>query len=311
MANSINSTVSFFNFMTAAIAELSSAGHFRTAETYTSTLRSLKRYTDNKDFLCSEIDHVLVAAYENFLTGKGMKRNSSSFYIRIFRAAYNKAVARGIARPISPHPFSTVYTGVDKTAKRALTIESISKIRNLDLSKSPSLIFARDMFMFSFYTRGMSLVDMAYLKKSDVKDGLISYTRRKTGKRLFIRMEKCMLEIIGKHSTPDSPYLLSIISHPTSDQRKQYLSASHIINRHLKEIGKKADCGMILTMYVARHSWANIARHQHIPISIISEGMGHSSESTTRIYLDSINNSIIDHANHSIIESLYRNTADH
>lgn len=45
-------------------------------------------------------------------------------------------------------------------------------------------------------------------------------------------------------------------------------------------------------------------RNKHIPLSVISDGMGHDSEHTTRIYLDSIDNSEIDMANKLILSSL-------
>lgn len=43
----------------------------------------------------------------------------------------------------------------------------------------PSADFARDMFMLSFYLRGMSLMDMAFLRKSDLSYGYVTYRRRK------------------------------------------------------------------------------------------------------------------------------------
>lgn len=294
---------SIFIFMKSIISELNASGRYRTAESYTSTLRSLQTYMKNEDLPFSSIDHMLVKKYENYLSAKGITKNSSSFYLRIFRAVYNRAAENGLNHFTTPHPFSGVYTGIDKTVKRAVSIDTISSIKRLDLTLDPSLGFARDMFMFSFYTRGMSLIDMAYLRKCDVKDGMISYSRRKTGKRLFIKIEKCMTDIINRHNIPASPYLLPIIS-PSPEPRKQYLNASHLINKKLKKIGEMVSCGTVLTMYVARHSWASVARIKEIPISVISEGMGHSSETITRIYLDSINNYIIDRANLSIIESI-------
>ena len=64
---------------------------------------------------------------------------------------------------------------------------------------------------------------------------------------------------------------------------------------------------MPLTMYVARHSWASAAKAKGIPVSVISEGMGHDSESTTQIYLASLDTSIVDSANSIILNSLKPN----
>ena len=86
--------------------------------------------------------------------------------------------------------FRHVYTGVDKTVKRAIPIKSIKALKEMDLAMNSALDFARDMFLFSFYTRGMSFVDMAYLKKTNLQNGILTYRRRKTGQELSIKWEK-------------------------------------------------------------------------------------------------------------------------
>lgn len=107
--------------------------------------------------------------------------------MRILRCVYRKAVGEGLALPADP--FENVYTGVDKTSKRAVTLTDIKHIKQLDLSDHKSLEFARDIFLFSFYMRGMSFIDLAYLRKKDLNSGFVSYSRRKTGKKLIIRWE--------------------------------------------------------------------------------------------------------------------------
>ena len=57
-------------------------------------------------------------------------------------------------------------------------------------------------------------------------------------------------------------------------------------------------------LYKARHSWASAAKGKNIPISVISEGMGHDSEATTQIYLASLDNSVVDKANAQILKGL-------
>ena len=175
----------------------------------------------------------------------------------------------------------------------------------MDFSTNPAFDFARDMFLMSFYTRGMSFVDMAYLRKKDLQNGVLSYRRRKTRQQLFIKWEKCMQEIVNKYDTSQSNYLLPIIK-PFSDidERKQYIYAAHNINRCLKIIGKELGLSVSLTLYVARHAWASIAKSKNVPLSVISEGMGHDSEATTRIYLASLDTVAIDKANSKILKSL-------
>lgn len=306
---------SLFRFMESVIAKLKQQGKARTSETYTSAMNSFRRFLQSRmpggnvgnvtetDFLLDDMDSDTITAYELYLKNNGVSPNSSSFYMRNLRAVYNRAVEDDLTA--QRFPFKRVYTGMEKTVKRAVPLKTVRKIKELDLSTFPSLDFARDMFLFSFYTRGMSFVDMAYLRKTDLKGGILSYRRRKTGQRLFIRWEKCMQEIADKYDTSHSCYLLPIIT-PTADvdERNQYIRTGHNVNRSLKIIGLRLGLPLPLTMYVARHAWASIARSKNVPLSVISEGMGHDSETTTRIYLASLDNMAVDKANSLILKSL-------
>lgn len=289
-------------FMQTIIQHLKNLERLRTSEAYMATLNSFMLFRNKEDILLDEIDSELMATYEAWLQSRGVSANTSSFYMRNLRAVYNRAVRKNIVQ--QHYPFKYVYTGIDKTVKRALPLKVIKQIKEMDLLLFPSLEFARNMFLFSFYTRGMSFVDMAYLKKKDLQYGSISYRRKKTGQQLFIKWEPCMSEIVSKYPIPDSSYLLPIIKMNDANEREQYLKMAHFINAKLKEIGKRLGLSIPLTMYVARHSWASIAKSENIPISVISEGMGHDSETTTLIYLASLDTSAVDNANKRILQSL-------
>ena len=293
---------SLFNFMQDVIAQLQQMGKQRTSETYRATLRSFMHFREDKDILLEEINSDTMLMYEAYLRNRGLIKNTTSFYMRILRAVYNRAVEKDLAS--NRNPFKHVYTGIDKTVKRAIPLKAIKQIKNLDLSLQPSLDFAKDMFLFSFYTRGMSFIDMAYLKKKDLSNGILSYRRRKTGQQLFIKWEKCMREIVDKYDNPLSGYLLPIIRPMNGDERTQYQNAMYLINRKLKTIGKMVGIQLPLTMYTARHSWASVAKNKNVPISVISEGMGHDSEMTTQIYLASLDTAVVDKANSVILNSL-------
>jgi len=292
-----------FAFMESIIEKLVLHGKHRTSETYRSALNSFKRFREDKDIGFDEFDSDLMVTYEMYLRKSGISPNSSSFYMRILRAVYNRAVDEELTR--QRFPFKHVYTGVDKTVKRAVPLKTVRKLKNLDLSSRPPFDFARDMFMFSFYTRGMSFVDMAYLRKSDLSNGILSYRRRKTGQSLTIKWEKCMQDIVDKYNDPQSGYLLPVVKPQSKrDERTQYIYASHKINRYLKLLGSELDLSVPLTLYVARHAWASIAKSKNVPVSLISEGMGHDSEMTTRIYLASLDTMKIDKANRMILNSI-------
>lgn len=275
-------------------------GQLRTAETYQTTLNSFRRFRQGMDLSWEEFDAELLQNYECYLKSQNLMPNTISFYMRRLRAVHNKAVEEDCL--LDRRPFKKVYTASEKTVKRAIPLKFIKRIKELDLSHSPSHSLARDMFLLSFYLRGMSFIDMAYLQKKDLKNGILTYRRRKTGQLLTIRWENCIARLAVRYvSSPSSPYLLNILREEKGDTRRQYHNALTAINRHLKEIGREMRLPLPLTMYVARHSWASIAREKGIPLSVISEGMGHESESTTRIYLASLEADVVDKANRMIL----------
>jgi len=292
----------FITFARRLIIEMQRIGKKRRAETYATTLNRFRRFRKEREIWFDEMDSNLMIEYETYLRKTGLCPNTTSFYMRNLRAIYNRAVEMGLT--MQHYPFKHVYTGIDKTIKRAVSLKVIRQIRDIDLTLHPVRAYARDLFMFSFYTRGMSFVDMAYLKKKDLQDGILSYRRQKTGQQLFIKWEKPMQDIVDKYDTSDMPYLLPIIRNTTTDHRLQYQNAAHLVNTNLKKLGKLLGLPIPLTSYVARHTWASIAKYKNIPVSTISEAMGHDSESTTRIYLASLSTSVVDRANSLILKSL-------
>ncbi len=293
---------SLFNFMESIIAKLKQNGKVRTSETYKSTLNSFKKFHQDEDIMLDCLTSEIMEAYEAWHHKRGVAPNTISFYTRILRAVYNRAVEDDIIE--NRNPFRKVYTGVDKTVKRALPLSVIKKIKALDLSLTPPLDFARDMFLMSFYLRGMSFIDMAFLKKTDLKNGYVTYRRHKTGQQLIIEWTKEMQMMLDKYPENNSDYLLPIIRNKEVNEHCIYRNTGYNINHNLKSIAGMVGVNIPLTLYVARHSWASIAKAKGIPISVISEGMGHDSEATTQIYLASLDTSVVDKANSLILKSL-------
>ncbi len=296
------SEFTLFNFMETIIAKLKQNGKYRTAETYKSSLNSFKKFRNGEDIMLDCLTSEIMEDYEAWHHNRGVTPNTISFYTRILRAVYNRAVDNEIIE--NRLPFRHVYTGVDRTVKRALPLEIIRKIKSLDLRASPALDYARDMFLISFYFRGMSFIDMAFLRKTDLRNGSITYRRRKTGQLLIIQWTPEMQHIIDKYPPNTSKYLLPIIKRSGINERCTYHNVGYNINHNLKQIAKLVNIEIPLTMYVARHSWASAAKSKGIPIAVISEAMGHDSETTTQIYLASLDTSVVDKANSLIISSL-------
>lgn len=292
----------FFIFMEDVIVRLRQLGRTGTANNYRAALGSFKRFRAHEDIPIGAIVPVIMEDYQAFLNVAGLAPNSTSFYMRILRAVYNRAVEQELT--IDRKPFRTVFTGMEKTRKRAISISDIRRIKDLDLSDSPSLEFARDVFLFLFLCRGMSFIDAAFLRKSDIRNGVLTYRRHKTGQQLQVKVIRQIEELTGRYPTDGLPYLLPIITVPGKDERKQYESALRRVNKSLKIIAEMAKLPVALTTYVTRHTWATIAKSKNVPVNVISDALGHDSVSTTQIYLASIDSSIIDDANELVVNGL-------
>ena len=303
---------SLFNFMESLILKFKQNGKARTSETYRAAMNSFKKFLTSistegdtisgTDIMLDCLTSEVMEAYQAWHKTRGNSPNTISFYTRILRAVYHRAVEQEIIE--NRNPFRHVYTGISKTIKRAIPLAHIRKIKALDLIMTPQLDFGRDMFLMSFYLRGMSFIDMAFLKKADLKNGHLIYRRRKTGQQLVIEWTSEMQAILDKY--PDNPtqYLLPIIRSEGINERWAYRNIGYNINHNLKKIAEMISVNIPLTMYVARHSWASAAKAKGIPVSVISEGMGHDSETTTQIYLATLDTSVVDKANAIILKSL-------
>lgn len=296
------SEYSLFNYMESLIIKFKQNNKTRTSETYTAALNSFKKFRKDEDLMLDCLTSEIMEAYEAWHKSKGNTPNTISFYTRILRAVYNRAVEEEITE--NKNPFKRVYTGVDKTVKRAIPLDAVRKMKHLDLSLTERLDFARDMFLMSFFLRGISFIDLAFLKKTDLKNGVLSYRRRKTSQLLNIEWTTEMQMLLDKYPENPTEYLMPIITNPEANPRSVYRNVGYNINHNLKTIAQMIGINIPLTMYVARHSWASAAKAKGIPLSVISEGMGHDSETTTQIYLASLETSVVDQANALILRSL-------
>ena len=288
------------NFMQQCIAKLIRMGRTGTANGYKSTLNSFMRFRKGQDIMLNAIDSDVMQLYEAHLRLTNVARNSSSFYMRNLRTVYNMAIEQQLTPQRTP--FAHVYTGIDKTVKRALSISQIRQLKNADLTDNPAQALARDMFMFSFYTRGMALADMANLTTANLRNGYLVYRRQKPRQELYVKWEPCMQEIVDRYPR-QSPFLLPLIK-SEEDKRDQYKLTQQRVNHNLKKLSERLGLPHPLTMSMARHSWASIANSKDIALSVIGEGLGYNSENATRIYLAQIDTSQVDRANKMILNEL-------
>ena len=297
---------SVFTFFQQQIAKKEHMQCIGTKNNYTSAVNRFMEFRGHEDLAFGQMTTEMMEMYQAWLFNRGVGQNTVSFYLRTLRTLYNKAVETGQAPPNDI--FTHVQTANVRTAKRAISVKDIRKIERLDLPRGSSLDKARDLFLLSFYLRGMAFVDMAFLKKSDLKCGMVSYNRRKTHQNLNIEWMKPMQAIIDKYAeqTKDSPYMLPILTGKETAPYTAYRKVEYNTNYNLKKIGQMIGLKIPLTTYVARHTWASIALHMNIPIAAISEGMGHNSYKTTQIYLQSLGVATINEANERIIRKILK-----
>lgn len=311
--------ISIIDFIGSEIDAAEEKNHFGLARSYRSLQRSVVNYTQELSITAHflrDIDVRFVSGYEAWLRQRGVTLNSSSFYMRSFHAIFMRGIRNGL---VNDNPFREVYKGVARTRKRSLSIMELQKVIRLDISSTlraqgrirliryiAKIEEARDMFVFSFCGRGIPFVDIAYLKKEMLRDGVIEYERQKTGQRVSFKVEPLMKDIIDRYQAGGSPYLFPFISsNEPAIAYKQYRSSLLRINRYLRLISDLIGEGIKLSTYVSRHTWASLAYHNGMSVQEISQAMGHDSISTTMIYLRSLEWEKIDKENAQLLAKIF------
>ncbi len=292
----------FLSYMQKQIDKKARMGSCSTALNYQCALRRFRAYLDCGDIAVESISSTMMCDYQTWLLRLGVSINTVSFYMRQLRAVYNRMVDEGLAT--DRHPFAKVYTGIARTRKRAIGENDLRLIKNADIDDT-GLCFVRDMFMLSLYLMGISFVDLAHLKKINLNGDYITYRRSKTGQSVSVRLNSKIRDMLARYPSDDSsPYLLPIIRHPGKEDDRQYRAALRLFNMKLKLVAIAAGVPSAISTYTARHSWASLARSKDIQLSVISNALGHDNESTTRIYLSSIDIGLVGLANDLVLDNI-------
>ena len=282
------------------VNELKTAGRIGNSRVYHHTLQSVKHFTKEKDFSFAQLTFSWLKKYEQFYFSKAENSvNGFGVYVRTLRAVYNRAIKEKVAK-LEDYPFRHFTISKEPTQKRALKEEDINSIRALDTGDGKRLTLAKDVFLTSFHLVGISYVDVAHLKLSDIHDGRISYKRKKTKQLINIKITPRLQEILDKYTVGKKPtdYIFPIIKSDTPEGiYRDVKNAMKIYNKMLKKIAELCKIDENLTSYWSRHSWATIAKRKGVSTAVISESLGHTTENTTQVYLDSFEDEIIDAAN--------------
>lgn len=290
----------FGAFANVCIDELMRDVKIQTANSYTSAFRRFMMFMGGKDLLLSEVNSKVVLSFKEYLVSEGVLPNTVAYYVSALRSVYNKAVRADLV--VNRHPFDVVSTAVTPVKINALDFRTIKQIQTIDLSSKPLLAFARDMFLFSFYTRGMAYCDMALLLIHDVHSGVLTYEKKTLGTKISIKIEPCIQDIIERYSsqTVGTEYLLPIVV-GTKKGSSDYRSAVRALNARLKKLAAMLELDFPLTSAVARHSWAAIALQRGVPYQTISRCLGRNTEELSKKYLRLLEQNIMDNANKLVI----------
>lgn len=302
-----NDRNSLFQLFEERILYFEELGKKKTASNYTCAFKHFRQFMKERDIAVGDLTVGLMKDFQHYLVSTGLRMNTVSLYNRELRAVYNYALDEEIIQT-DKRPFRKSFTGQEKTRKRAVSQDVVKSLVRFPLTAKKQLEFARDLFLFSIYMQGMPFVDIAHLKKDQMKNGFISYKRKKTNQYLTVKLHDKAKAIIHKYQTgdPDCPYLFPILYDPRRKAFVKYASALRLHNKRLRRISELMGLDEPLTSYVARHTWASLARRCGIHDSIISEAMGHNNLETTTIYLTSLDTGLIASANFKVIASFAR-----
>ena len=293
--------VGFYSYFRERIRVLFDTGHEGTAKAYEATLHSMQKHLCKTDFPFAHLSSRLVIKYRDTLLEAGVGKNTIGFYLHNMKAVYRRGCLE--LNLVFPSPFSDIRIRSEKTVKQSLPMNQVKSLANLSLSVGTPECLARDVFMFSIYTRGMSFVDIAFLKKSDIFPGVIRYRRQKTGQLLEIGINRQIQSLLERYGDTSGDYLFPLVDEsetPYSGYKKAY----NKIRYALKKISQRIDINIPLRLHAARHCWATMARENGTPLHTISECLGHSSEKVTRIYLKELDRSVLDEVNNHIADNI-------
>lgn len=295
------------------IGMLKREGKFPAMHVYACTLRSYEKF-------CAEERHPKnitaslsmqeiftperLKEYEDWLAGQQSSPNTISTYMRTLQAVYNRWMSPGI-EGYNPVLFKDVYTKVESRTKRALTAEQMEQLRNTDFS----VLTLRQQqvltyFLLMFMLRGMPFIDLAHLRKSDLRNRRITYRRHKTGKLMVVDVLPDAMRLLQKYrDKTDSEYLFPLLHGGLfmEEHHHRYQETLRHFNRELARLMKQLLPGVSVSSYTARHTWATLAYHSGVPVGLISQSLGHSSIRVTMTYLKPFDAEVIDRINRQVI----------
>lgn len=242
-------------FLLANIDELRSSRKLSRLNSYTSLLNSLTHFAGTNVIRWTNLSKGFISGYARYLDRRHIAASTVAFYMRTLRAALNKATRLGYLKDarqwFNGLDLDGAAQGKSQTTV-SLTLTQLRKLATLDLSHSPKMALARDVFMFSFYMQGMELSDIAGLTKSNVIGGNLIFRRRNIGREYRIPIGQSAAEIIKKYASADSDYLFPLMRRYTN-----FPSARTMVTTHLAKLAGLLDIPRLL-FNMTRSTWQSV-----------------------------------------------------
>jgi integrase len=295
-----SSTGKVADFFKEVIKQLEEQNRLGSARAYQNTLARLKEFKP-KDIAFLDIDAKFLQQFDTHL-----KKNNSpatrGIYLRTLRAVYNRAIQDNLIKAEN-YPFKAFKIESYKGRKKALTKEQLKALQAYKAAKGSRIWHSRNLFLFSYYCRGMNLTDMASLQWKDIRSGRIFYNRQKTNSNIDVLIDKNLAAIIAEY--PGNDFIFPILEHGLTPKTERYRIHAKLkkINQDLQTIAMETNLKALpdpavlpedLTFYWARHTYATTLKRAGVSIATIQETLGHSSEAVTRNYLDSFETNQLD-----------------
>lgn len=297
----------FFAYATRLIEARRRAERHNTADLYRTTRNRVCRFMNNKELDMREITSAWVARFAGFLRSEGLLPNSVRTYLSNLRAIYHQACREGLIPRPAISPFEGLLPRKERGGSRALGEKALMEIALFRLKETDRRGgLALDLARFSLLACGMPFVDLVRLTRDNIQGNEIVYRRKKTGALIRVGTTPAVRGLIAKYAAEGSRYLFPILPSDRAVGHEEYKALLRAYNRTLKEIGSSLTTPVRLTSYTMRHSWATNAYRKHIPLSVIGQALGHTSEQTTRHYLAALDQSELNRANEQVTGEIER-----
>ena len=251
----------FIAYANSRVEKLKDEGRYDAANKLKMYLRRFITYLGKNEVPFKDFDALLMRNYHTWLKNQELGRNTISLYIRNLKRVYKLAVNDGLAADSNPFEGMDVSYRVKKE-RNGLTLDEVKRLRDLDLSgESEMTVFARDIFLFTVYTKGMRSDDIFRLTSKNIKDGRLTYRQHVTGKEISIPWEPALKEIADRYKQDGTPLLFPVVTAKSPrEQWRQYDGLLHRVNYSLKKLGERIGLDYPLNLTVARHSWESMTK---------------------------------------------------